>query len=138
GEHVLIAGGAGPTVLAVNEHTTYGKLLNMLVVLTVIYLVSSAIMRSPAAGLYVVTPIVVTMIVLFGTLGWTGVRRHMGSASVIAMAAGVGADYAVYFLYRLREEHHRLGDDAQAVGLARPQPGRAGPLVSSPIPARLA
>src|SRR5262249_35602695 len=33
GEHVLLAGGAGPTVLAVNEHTTYGKLLNMLVVL---------------------------------------------------------------------------------------------------------
>ena len=34
---MLIAGGAGPTVLAVNEHTTYGKLLNMLVVLRVIY-----------------------------------------------------------------------------------------------------
>src|SRR5262249_32234591 len=69
GEHVLIAGGAGPTVLAVNEHTTYGKLLNMLVVLAVIYAVSSLIMRSAAAGLYVVTPIVVTMIVLFGALG---------------------------------------------------------------------
>jgi len=135
GEHVLIAGGAGPTVLAVNEHTTYGKLLNMLVVLTVIYLVSSAIMRSPAAGLYVVTPIVVTMIVLFGTLGWTGVRLDMGSASVIAMAAGVGADYAIYFLYRLREEHHRLGDDAQAVGAALQTSGRAVLFVASSIAA---
>ena len=50
GEQVLIAGGVGPTVLAVNEHTTYGKLLNMLVVLSVIYLVSSLIMRSPRSG----------------------------------------------------------------------------------------
>src|SRR6185503_20871313 len=33
GVKVLIAGGAGPTVLAVQEHTTYGKLLNMLMVL---------------------------------------------------------------------------------------------------------
>ena len=67
GEHVLIAGGAGPTVLAVNEHTTYGKLLNMLVVLAVIYarVVAHHAVARPS-GLYVVTPIVVTMIVLFG------------------------------------------------------------------------
>ncbi len=138
GEHVLIAGGAAPTVLAVNEHTTYGKLLNMLVVLAVIYLVSSLIMRSAAAGLYVVTPIVVTMIVLFGALGWTGVRLDMGSASVIAMAAGVGADYAIYFLFRLREEHHRLGDDAQAVGVALQTSGRAVLFVASSIAAGFA
>src|SRR5262249_28734147 len=47
GVHVLIAGGVGPTVLAVNEHTTRGKLLNMLVVLCVIYGVSSLMLRSP-------------------------------------------------------------------------------------------
>jgi uncharacterized protein len=138
GEHVLIAGGAGPTVLAVNEHTTYGKLLNMLVVLAVIYLVSSAIMRSAAVGLYVVTPIVVTMIVLFGGLGWTGIRLDMGSASIIAMAAGIGADYAIYFLFRLREEHRRLGDDAAAIGVALQTSGRAILFVASSIAAGFA
>src|SRR5262249_14708581 len=89
-EQVLVAGGAGPTVLAVNEHTTYGKLLNMLVVLAVIYVVSSVIMGSAAVGLYVVTPIVVTMIVLFGALGWTGVRLDMWSPSGLPLAAGRG------------------------------------------------
>jgi predicted RND superfamily exporter protein len=138
GERVLLAGGVGPTVLAVNEHTTYGKLLNMLVVLAVIYLVSSVIMRSAVVGLYVVTPIVVTMIVLFGTLGWTGVRLDMGSASIIAMAAGVGADYAIYFLFRLREEHRRLPDDAAAVGAALQTSGRAILFVASAIAAGFA
>lgn len=138
GERVLVAGGAGPTVLAINEHTTYGKLLNMLVVLAVIYLVSSAIMRSAAVGLYVVTPIVVTMIILFGALGWTGVRLDMGSASVIAMAAGIGADYAIYFLFRLREEHRRLGDDTAAIGAALQTSGRAILFVASAIAAGFA
>src|SRR4030095_8355437 len=32
GERVLVAGGAGPTVLAVQEHTHYGKPINMLIV----------------------------------------------------------------------------------------------------------
>src|SRR5262249_32690366 len=80
GVHVLIAGGVGPTVLAVNEHTTRGKLLNMLVVLCVIYGVSSLMLRSPLGGLYVVSPIVATVAILFGVLGWTGIRLDMGSA----------------------------------------------------------
>src|SRR5262249_11310135 len=80
GVQVLIAGGAGPTILAVNEHTTWSKVLNMLLVLATIYAVSSLMMRSPLGGLYVITPIVVTVIVLFGVLGWTGLRLDMGSA----------------------------------------------------------
>jgi hypothetical protein len=50
---------------------------NAFVVLVAIYLVSSTIMRSAAGGLYVVCPIVVTIVLLFGTLGWTGVRFDM-------------------------------------------------------------
>src|SRR5262245_35133950 len=110
----------------------------MLVVLAVIYLVSSAIMRSAVVGLYVVTPILVTVIVLFGSLGWTGVRLDMGSASIIAMAASVGADYAIYFLFRLREEHRRLGDDGAAIGAALQTSGRAILFVASAIAAGFA
>jgi len=134
----LIAGGVGPTVLAVNEHTTYGKLLNMLVVVATIWAVSSLMLRSPLAGLYVILPIVVTIALLFGLLGWTGIRLDMGSASVIAMAAGVGADYAIYFLYRLREERTRTADDVQALRTALRTSGRAVVLVAASIGAGFA
>jgi hypothetical protein len=138
GVAVLVAGGAGPTVLAVNEHTTYGKLLNMVVVLLAIYAVSSTIMRSPTGGLYVVCPIVVTLVVLFGVLGWTGIRLDMGSSSVIAMAAGIGADYAIYFLYRLREERCRRASDAEAFAVALQTSGRAVLFVAASIGAGFA
>jgi predicted RND superfamily exporter protein len=133
GVRVLIAGGSAPTMLAVNEHTTYGKLVNMLVVLIVIWAVSSTIMRSPAGGLYVICPIVVTIVLLFGVLGWTGVKFDMGSSSVIAMAAGIGADYAIYFLYRLREERRRTASDAEAFGVALRTSGRAVLFVAASI-----
>ncbi|MFN8546213.1 MAG: MMPL family transporter [Candidatus Binatia bacterium] len=135
GSAVLVAGGAGPTVLAVNEHTTQGKLLNMLVVLTTIWLVSSIMLRSALGGLYVITPIVLTVVELFGVLGWTGIRLDMGSASVIAMACGVGADYAIYFLYRLREERERATSDAAALGVALHTSGRAVVFVATSIAA---
>jgi predicted RND superfamily exporter protein len=138
GVEVLIAGGVGPTILAVNEHTTYGKMLNMLVVLAVIYLVSSLMLRSPLGGLYVVCPIVVSVALLFGVLGWTGIRLDMGSASVIAMAAGIGADYAIYFLYRLREERAAHASDEAAVGAALHTSGRAVLFVAASIGAGFA
>src|SRR5438445_786475 len=138
GVHVLVAGGVGPTILAVNEHTTYGKLLNTLVVLGVIYVVSSIVLRSPLGGLFVVSPIALTVVMLFGFLGWTGIRLDMGSASVIAMAAGIGADYAIYFLYRLREERARLASDEAAVEAALHTSGRAILFVAASIGAGFA
>jgi predicted RND superfamily exporter protein len=138
GVQVLIAGGVGPTFLALNEHTTYGKLLNTLVVLVAIALVSSIVLRSPIAGLYVVSPIIATIAILFGFLGWSGTRLDMGSSSVIAMAAGIGADYAIYFLYRLREEHARADTDREALHTALQTSGRAVLFVAASIGAGFA
>lgn len=135
GVRVLVAGGMGPTVLAVNEHTTIGKLLNMLAVLASIYVVASIVLRSPAGGFYVVTPIVVSICLLFGLLGWTGIRLDMGSATILAMAAGIGADYSIYFIYRLREERMRTGSDAAALERAMETSGRAIVFVAASIAA---
>jgi hypothetical protein len=133
GMRVLVAGGQAPTILAINEHTTYGKLVNMLVVLLAIYAVSSVVLRSPLAGVFVVMPIAVSAVVLFGVLGWSGIRLDLGSATLIAMSAGVGADYAIYFLYRLREERARLGSDAAALGASLRTSGRAVLFVATSI-----
>ncbi len=138
GVNVLIAGGAGPTVLAVNEHTLHTKVLNILLVLAVIYLISSLVLRSPLGGLYVITPIAASVAFLFGFLGWSRIRLDMGSSSILAIAAGVGADFAIYFLYRLREERRRTGDDAEAVHTTLQTSGRAVLFVASSIGAGFA
>ncbi len=138
GVEVLLAGGSGPITLAVNEHTTYGKLLNMAVVLATIWLVSSIMLRSLRAGLFVVSPIVVTIVLLLGLLGWTGTRLDMGSASIIAVASGIGADYAIYFLYRLREERQRTPSDTDALAAAMQTSGRAIVFVATSIAAGFA
>jgi predicted RND superfamily exporter protein len=138
GVRVLIAGGRAPTVFAVNEHTTHSKIINMLLVLAAIYLVSSLVLRSPLGGLYVISPIVLTVILLFGLLGWTGIRLDMGSSSMIAMAAGIGADYGIYFLYRLREERARTASDAAALHAAMQTSGRAVLFVAASIAAGFA
>ena len=138
GVQVLIAGGAGPTVLAVNQHTTHTKVLNIFLVLAAIYLVSSLVLRSPLSGLYVITPIAASLVLLFGLLGWLGFRLDMGSATILSLAAGIGADYAIYFLYRLRDEWARTQDDAAALHAAMQSSGRAVIFVAASIGAGFA
>src|SRR5262249_1787073 len=107
-------------------------------VLAVIYLVSSVVLRSPLGGIYVITPLAASVVVLFGFLGWTGLRLDMGTASILSIAAGVGADYAIYFLYRLREGLARIPDDAAALHAALQTSGRAIIFVASSIGAGFA
>jgi predicted RND superfamily exporter protein len=46
----------------------------------------------------------------FGLMGWLGLSLDMGSATIAAMVVGIGADYEIYMLYRLREEYARTGN----------------------------
>jgi predicted RND superfamily exporter protein len=57
---------------------------------------------------------------------------------MIAMAAGVGADYAIYFIYRLREERRRIPDDVLALHRALETSGRAILFVAASIGAGFA
>ena len=52
-------------------------------------------------------PLVLAIAVTTGILAWGGIPFDLITASIVAIAVGIGADYAIYVLYRLREERHR-------------------------------
>lgn len=122
---VLIAGGGGPIVVALNDEVVGGKIRNVIVVGLVIYAIASLVFRSLIAGLLVALPLAVTVLVDLGTLGLFGLHLNMITASVVGMAVGIGADYAIYLLYRTREEYLRLGDVEGALGEALRTSGTA-------------
>ncbi|MGH7820592.1 MAG: efflux RND transporter permease subunit, partial [Candidatus Binatia bacterium] len=72
GIRVLVAGGAAPTILALNEHTVKGKILNIAIVLVVIFLIASVLLRTPLGGAYVVAPLVMALVVNLGSFAWLG------------------------------------------------------------------
>jgi uncharacterized protein len=109
-EYTVRVGGGMAQGAALNEVMVRGKLLNIGVIATSIYLISSLVLRSTLAGILVLIPLVLAVIANFGIMGWTGIRLDIGTAAVSAMAVGVGADYAIYVIYRLREEIRQHGD----------------------------
>ncbi|MGH7819985.1 MAG: MMPL family transporter, partial [Candidatus Binatia bacterium] len=122
---VSLAGGTGPTLLAINEHTVKGKALNIATVLAAIFVIAGILLDSALGGAYVVAPLATVVAVNLGLFAWLGVAFDIAGASVAAMGVGIGADYAIYFLYRLREEFGRSGSVEAAVREAIDTTGRA-------------
>jgi predicted RND superfamily exporter protein len=89
---------------ALAETMVHGKIFNMLQVAGIIMLVSSLVLRSPVAGLLVAAPLAMAVLVNFGVMGLLGVPLDIMTAPLAAMAVGIGADYAIYFVFRFREE----------------------------------
>ncbi len=97
-------GGSVPQGAALNEVMVYGKVLNIMQIAAVVFIISSLIFRSVVAGMLVLLPLLIAVLTNFGLMGWSGILLNTSTSLISAMAVGIGADYAIYLIYRLREE----------------------------------
>ena len=118
-------GGSLPQSIAINDTLTREKYSNMAQMALVVFLLASLVLRSAVGGLYVTMPLVLIILANFGLMGWLGAPLDMGTASTASMAIGIGADYEIYLLFRLREELARHGNLADATRAALRTSGKA-------------
>ena len=107
-------GGGVTNAIALNETMVHGKTINLIQISLLVLVITSLLLRSIAGGFLVLLPLATAALVNLGLMGWTGILLSMGTAAISAMAIGIGADYAVYFIFRVREEFERTGDLRQA------------------------
>lgn len=134
GIHVGIAGGELAQAAAVNESVVREKIENMIQVSLVIVLLSALVFRSLAAGLLVLAPLACAALVNVGAMGWIGSDLSFATATYTAMGVSLGADFAIYLLFRLREEA-RVRPLPEAVEESLRTSGRAVFFVASAIAA---
>ncbi len=103
GVSVGIAGSV-PVTLALNQVIIRGKLLNIAQMIIICFFMSALVFKSFIAGLFVLVPLLIAVAWNFGFLGLTGIPLGVSTAAASAMAVGLGADYAIYILYRFRDE----------------------------------
>lgn len=126
-------GGSVPQSSALSETLVEGKIRNILQMMLVVLIAGAIIFRSLAAGLYLAAPLLLTVLVNFGVMGLTGIPLNTPNSVNSAMAIGIGADYAIYLLYRFREEYAGLGDFDLALRETMQTAGKAIVYVASAI-----
>lgn len=118
-------GGSVPQDAALNDAMVKDKILNIAQISAVVLIISSLIFRSLIAGLLVLLPLAIAVIVNFGLMGWSGILLNIPTSLTSAMAVGIGADYAIYLISRLREELANVADEKAAVSRVLKTAGEA-------------
>jgi predicted RND superfamily exporter protein len=100
----LNVGGSVAQSAAITDVIVKDKILNVIQIASVVFLIAAVVFRSLAAGILVITPLLLSVLVNMGLLGLLGLKLNIPVALTSALAIGIGADYAIYMLFRLREE----------------------------------
>ncbi len=127
------AGGGSIQTLALTEEMVRTKLLNIATIMFCVFVVTALIFRSAVAGLLVLIPLAATVLVNFGVMGWLGIPMNISNALISAMAIGIGADYAIYLCFRIREELRIAHSEADAERAAFMSAGKAALFVSTAV-----
>ncbi len=128
-----IAGGTLGIQTALNDVVVSEKVSNMLQVTLIIFLLCSWLLRSFVGGLFVLVPLLVAVAFNFGVMGWLQVWLDMATSTITAMGISIGADFAIYLIFRIREEMRRLGDPRAAIFTSLRTSGKAIFFVSSAV-----
>jgi predicted RND superfamily exporter protein len=128
-----IVGGQMANLVAVDETIVKGKISNIIQIALITTLLTSLVLRSFVGGLLVLLPLGCAALLNLGLMGWMGILLSMGTASISAMAVGIGADYAIYFIFRVREELERTPDLREAIAIALTTSGKAIAYVATAI-----
>ncbi len=118
---------------AAAEVMVHGKLRNILQIALITLAIASLLLRSLLGGFLVAMPLALTVAVNFGVMGLLGIPLDTVTSAISAMAVGIGADYAIYLLFRVREELAHGGTLEDALGRALMTSGKAVLFVSSAI-----
>jgi len=78
-------------------------------------LIVALLMRSSVAGLISIIPLVLTILITFGIMGFTGTPLDMSTLMISSIAIGIGIDYAIHFIDRFRKEYRKDRDERRAL-----------------------
>ncbi len=118
---------AGKTFINVvwQEAMVNGMLTSLLGAFVVVFLMMGVLFRSLRLGLLAMIPLSVTILGVYGIIGWIGKDYDMPIAVLSALTLGLSIDFAIHFIERLRALIASTGTLAAATTQVFEEPARA-------------
>lgn len=85
-----------------DESIVRSQFLSMTIAILLVLLLLSFMLRSFFRGLIGIVPIVCTLAVLFGFLGWSGIPLDVATVLVASVSIGIGIDYSIHVISQFR------------------------------------
>jgi len=118
---------AGKTFINVvwQDAMVNGMLTSLLGAFAVVFLMMTALFRSLRLGLLAMVPLSVTILGVYGLIGWIGKDYDMPIAVLSSLTLGLSVDFAIHFIERSRSLLRSTGSFEQAISQVFEEPARA-------------
>jgi predicted RND superfamily exporter protein len=123
GEYHLAGGLIGVTA-AVNEVILSGQLQSIALALLILVVLCTVVYRSSMAGIFFMVPVVLSNTVTFSFMSYMGIGMNINTVPVAALGIGLGVDYALYIVDRIKQELQNGLDDKIAIERALHSAGK--------------
>jgi predicted RND superfamily exporter protein len=115
GAQFVMAGGVMGILAAINDEVERGHVANIVLILAVIFVLHSFTYQSVPSGLIIFTQISTATMLSLAYMAIRGVGLNLNTLPVQSVGVGIGVDYAIYIVDRIRQECADTGDIDEAV-----------------------
>ncbi|MET0008201.1 MAG: MMPL family transporter [Candidatus Thiodiazotropha sp. 6PLUC4] len=107
----------GESLLAAKaaDYMIDAQLQSLLLMIAVIFMITSVLFFSSKAGLIAVLPNLLPILILFGTMGLIGLPLNTGTAMTASIALGICVDDTMHFMMRYNQLAKRMTDKADVL-----------------------
>jgi predicted RND superfamily exporter protein len=102
-----LAGGVMGVEAAINETVAYDQVLTLVLALLAVFVCCTLQFRSFKAGLILTIPLLFSNYMAFAYMAIMSIGLNISTLPVSAVGVGIGVDYGIYLLARLKEEKEK-------------------------------
>lgn len=125
GAKFRLAGGLIGIFAAVNEEVAYSQELSLILILSTVFVLVVWGYRSLLAGLFLVLVLWLATVFTAAYMALQGLGLGIETLPVATVGIGIGVDYGIYILDRMKSEYARSGNYGEAIRTAITTTGMA-------------
>jgi predicted RND superfamily exporter protein len=107
--------GIPPLYVKLNDSLVKSQYSSLIIATIMVLLIVGIIMRSLSKGVYATIPIITTILVLLGFMGFTGIPLDIATVLVGSIALGIGIDYSIHIISGFNTHLKENGDAEKAI-----------------------
>ncbi len=98
-----------------NDSLIKSQFTSLGLAILLVILIVGVILKSLKKGIYAAIPIIATIIILFGFMGYSGIALDVATVLVASVALGMGIDYSIHIITHFYNDLKKSGDIKKAV-----------------------
>jgi hydrophobe/amphiphile efflux-3 (HAE3) family protein len=107
--------GIPPLYIKLNDSLVKSQYSSLIIAIIMVLFIIALIMRSFSKGVYATIPIIATVLLLLGFMGFTGIPLDIATVLVGSIALGIGIDYSIHVITGFNTHLNHLGNAEKAV-----------------------